>query len=185
MWIAGLDQWTAGERWEDKEKKGKREKSVQSIEAPCLKLDTTECRRGKFELASLQQERLCFYSNPMFWTETRKNQRWLRHQGLLELMDWQSSRVVIWIPLWIYCSSVPLLVIIFPAITPSSSAVLSQATNRWLSVLWYHNSNMITVGGSDNSTTDSVCLYLSSFGHMALMLKITLRGGSILTLSLD
>lgn len=61
-WINGLQ----GKDERTKRRRGEREKSVQSFEAPCLKLDTTECRRGKFELASLQQERLCFYSNPTF-----------------------------------------------------------------------------------------------------------------------
>lgn len=88
-------------------------------------------------------------------------------------MDRQSSRVVIWIPLCVHCNFAPLLVIICPAITLSSSAGLSQATNRWLGAHWHHNSSMITAGGPDNSTNDSVPE--SRSGHMALMLKITQR----------
>lgn len=49
-----------------------------------MKLDTTECRGGKFELASLQKERLCFYSNPTFPTADPKEPKMTFSPGVVK-----------------------------------------------------------------------------------------------------
>lgn len=143
-----------------------REKSVQSFEEPCLKLDTTECRGGKFKLASLQKERLCFYSNPTFWTADPEGPEMTFPPGVVKtdrLTKLKSRNLDPFVGIFEFWS----LTSDHLPCSKSSLAMLSEANNRWLGVLSRHKSNKITAWCSDNSSSDSLCLYLNSCGFDA------------------